>query len=29
MAKLRDKTQGASGFEIVTVHGIGYKVVLK
>lgn len=29
MAKLRDKTAGADGFEIATVHGIGYKVVLK
>lgn len=29
MAKLRDKTAGADGFEIVTVHGIGYKVILK
>ena len=29
MAKLREKTKGANGFEIATVHGIGYKVVLK
>ena len=29
MAKLRDKTAGADGFEIATVHGIGYKVILK
>ncbi|MBQ8909213.1 MAG: response regulator transcription factor [Clostridia bacterium] len=29
MAKLRDKTSGCDGFEIVTVHGLGYKVVLK
>ncbi len=29
MAKLREKTSGANGFEIVTVHGLGYKVVLK
>ena len=29
MAKLRDKTSSATGFEIVTVHGLGYKVVLK
>ena len=29
MAKLRDKTSGAYGFEIATVHGIGYKVILK
>lgn len=29
MAKLREKTSGADGFEIVTVHGLGYKVVLK
>jgi len=28
MAKLRDKTSGCDGFEIVTVHGLGYKVVL-
>ena len=28
MAKLRDKTSACSGFEIVTVHGLGYKVVL-
>ena len=29
MAKLRDKTSDCDGFEIVTVHGLGYKVVLK
>ncbi len=28
MAKLRDKTSICSGFEILTVHGLGYKVVL-
>lgn len=28
MAKLRDKTSLCDGFEIVTVHGLGYKVVL-
>ena len=28
MAKLRDKTSKCAGFEIVTVHGLGYKVVL-
>ena len=29
MAKLREKTADADGFEIVTVHGLGYKVILK
>ena len=29
MAKIREKTAGAEGFEIVTVHGMGYKAVLK
>lgn len=29
MAKLREKTKNCSGFEILTVHGLGYKVVLK
>ncbi|MBQ8725484.1 MAG: response regulator transcription factor [Clostridia bacterium] len=29
MAKLREKTSACSGFEIATVHGLGYKVVLK
>lgn len=29
MAKLRDKTAACDGFEIVTVHGLGYKAVLK
>lgn len=29
MAKIREKTQDADGFEIVTVHGLGYKAVLK
>lgn len=28
MAKLRDKTSACTGFEIVTVHGLGYKAVL-
>lgn len=28
MAKLRDKTSICSGFEILTVHGLGYKAVL-
>lgn len=28
MAKLREKTAECDGFEIVTVHGLGYKVVL-
>jgi len=28
MAKLRDRTSRCDGFEIVTVHGLGYKVVL-
>ncbi len=28
MAKLREKTSKCTGFEIVTVHGLGYKVVL-
>lgn len=28
MAKLRDKTSLCNGFEILTVHGLGYKVVL-
>ena len=28
MAKLRDKTSACDGFEIVTVHGLGYKAVL-
>lgn len=28
MAKLREKTANCEGFEIVTVHGLGYKVVL-
>lgn len=28
MAKLRDKTSKCTGFEIVTMHGLGYKVVL-
>ena len=28
MAKLRDKTSACDGFEILTVHGLGYKVVL-
>ena len=29
MAKLRDKFSGCDAFEIVTVHGLGYKAVLK
>ena len=29
MAKLREKTADCDGFEIVTVHGLGYKAVLK
>ena len=29
MAKLRDKTKKCDGFEIQTVHGLGYKVVSK
>lgn len=29
MAKLRDKFSGCEDFEIVTVHGLGYKAVLK
>ncbi len=29
MAKLREKTSKCNGFEIVTVHGLGYKAVLK
>lgn len=29
MAKLRDKTARCDGFEIMTVHGLGYKVILK
>lgn len=28
MAKLRDKTSACDGFDIVTVHGLGYKAVL-
>ncbi len=28
MAKLRDKTSKCDGFSIVTMHGLGYKVVL-
>ena len=28
MAKLRDKTTNCDGFDIVTVHGLGYKAVL-
>lgn len=28
MAKLRDKTSSCNGFEIVTVHGLGYKAVI-
>lgn len=28
MAKLREKTSKCDGFEIVTVHGLGYKAVL-
>lgn len=29
MVKLREKTAKCDGFEIVTVHGLGYKAVLK
>lgn len=29
MAKMREKTKNCNGFEIQTVHGLGYKVVLK
>ncbi len=29
VAKLREKTAGCDGFDIVTVHGLGYKAVLK
>ena len=29
MAKLREKTQLCNGFEILTVHGLGYKAILK
>lgn len=29
MAKLREKTSACDGFEILTVHGLGYKAVLK
>ena len=29
MAKLREKTAACTDFEIVTVHGLGYKAVLK
>ena len=29
MAKIREKTANCDGFEIVTVHGLGYKAVLK
>ncbi len=29
MAKLREKTTTCNGFEILTVHGLGYKAVLK
>ena len=29
LSKLRDKTKTCDGFEIQTVHGLGYKVVLK
>lgn len=29
IAKIREKTKNATGFEIQTIHGLGYKVVLK
>ena len=29
MSKLREKTAKCTGFEIITVHGLGYKVILK
>lgn len=29
MAKIREKTAACDGFELITVHGLGYKAVLK
>jgi DNA-binding response OmpR family regulator len=29
MAKIREKTAKCDGFEIITVHGLGYKVIIK
>ena len=29
IAKLREKTAACTGFELITVHGLGYKAVLK
>lgn len=29
LSKLRDKTKNCTHFEIVTVHGLGYKVIIK
>ena len=29
VAKIREKTSACTGFELVTVHGLGYKAVLK
>jgi len=29
MAKLREKTANCDGFEILTVHGLGYKAIIK
>lgn len=29
MAKLREKTSSCDGFDILTVHGLGYKAVLR
>ena len=29
LSKLRDKSKNCDGFEIQTVHGLGYKVVLR
>lgn len=29
LSKLRDKTKACDGFEIQTIHGLGYKVILK
>ncbi len=29
LSKIRDKTKNCDGFEIQTVHGLGYRVVLK
>lgn len=29
LSKIREKTKNCTGFDIVTVHGLGYKVVIK